>query len=131
MQVCDLPWLPSPPPDFAQICRDLGPSSPALGSRIQHLATHALSAVQSAALTRRIGQSLAAQAAAPPLRRFRLAYVCNATVDGIADCMPAAAARHGVALEVFVPAYDQVVQEAFDKNSMTNTIRPDATLLAV
>lgn len=98
---------------------------------MQYLATHALSAVQSATLTRRIGLCLESQADVPPLRRFRLAYVSNATVDGIADCLPAAAARHGVALEVFVPAYDQVAQEALDRNSTTNTTRPDAILLAV
>lgn len=131
LQICDLPWLPKPPVDFADICRALDQSPGPTGATIQNLATHALSAIQSVTLARAIARCQAAGRDLEPLKNFRLGVLANATIDGIADCLPAAAARHGVALELIVPPYDQVAQQALDAGSMINSARLDATLLAV
>jgi len=43
----------------------------------------------------------------------------------------ASAARHGIALEVIQPTYDQVVQEALTPDSKVNSSKPDAVLFAL
>jgi FkbH-like protein len=43
----------------------------------------------------------------------------------------ASAARHGIALEVIQPSYDQVAQEALTPDSKVNRSKPDAVLFAL
>lgn len=131
LQICDLPWLPPPPANFSEICRAVDAASSLPGATIQHLATHALSAIQSITLGRSIARCRAAGLDLEPLKHFRLGILANATIDGIADCLPAAAARHGVALELILAPYDQVTQQALDAGSMINSARPDAALLLI
>jgi len=42
-----------------------------------------------------------------PLTPFRLAVLSNSTIDMIVPALVASAARHGIALEVIQPSYDQ------------------------
>ncbi|MBU0689905.1 MAG: HAD-IIIC family phosphatase [Gammaproteobacteria bacterium] len=72
-----------------------------------------------------------AQRSFSPLSGFRLGILSNTTFDLLADYLPAAAARHGVALDVLLAPYDQVVQQAVDPGSAINTGRLDACLIAV
>jgi FkbH-like protein len=55
----------------------------------------------------------------------------NSNIDLIAPALVASAARHGIALEVIQPSYDQVVQEALTPDSQVNSSKPDAVLLAL
>ena len=64
------------------------------------------------------GQSLA------PLAPFRIAILSNSTIDMIVPALIASAARHGIALEVIQPSYDQVAQEALTARFKVNSAQP-------
>ncbi|MGA8707776.1 MAG: HAD-IIIC family phosphatase [Steroidobacteraceae bacterium] len=64
-----------------------------------------------------------------PLIPFRLSILSNSTAELIADSLPMAAARHRIALEVKLAPYDQVFQQAFDRDSELHRASPDAILL--
>ena len=66
-----------------------------------------------------------------PLAPFRLAVLSNSTVDLVIPALVASAARHGIALEVIQPSYDQVAQEALTPDSRLNSSKPDAVLFAL
>jgi FkbH-like protein len=66
-----------------------------------------------------------------PLAPFRLALLSNSTVDMIVPALVATAVRHGIALEVIQPSYDQVAQEALTPDSKVNSSKPDAVLFAL
>jgi FkbH-like protein len=126
-----LPWLLEPPPDFPARCRALAADGPALGERIGALAGHRLDAVQSARLGRTLARLRSEGADFAPLSDFRLGTLSSATFDLAADCIPAAAARHGVAVEIVSTPYDQVMQQALDPDSQISRARPDGVLVAV
>jgi FkbH-like protein len=128
--VLTLPWLPAPPVDFRQRRRSLN-NSDARGSAIQMLAQFALNGQQSAMLARSIAEARAEGRDLAPLAGFRLGVLAGDTFDLITDCIPAAAARHGVAVEIATAPYDQVMQQALDPDSGINRARLDAVLLAV
>ena len=65
------------------------------------------------------------------LTPFRLAVSSNSTIDMIVPALVASAARHGIALEVIQPSYDQVAQEALTPDSKVNSSKPDAVLFAL
>ena len=65
------------------------------------------------------------------LSPFRLAVLSNSTIDLIVPALVASAARHGIALEVIQPSYDQVAQEALTPDSRVNSSKPDAVLFAL
>jgi FkbH-like protein len=125
--IVDLPWLPPPPADFAQQCRAIEGGGAA--AAIQRLAALRLSPRQSAMLARALGRCAGPDLA--PLAKFRLGVLASATADVLLDCIPAAAARHGVAVELVSAPYDQVMQQALDAGSGVNAARLDAVLLAV
>jgi len=127
----DLPWLPPAAPDFASACRALPGDGSDLGATLQRLATARLTGSQPLLLTRAIKRSRAAGLSLAPLADLRLGVVSNATFDMIADGLPAAAARHGVALDVMTTDYGQVVQQALDPGSEINAAALDAVLVAV
>jgi FkbH-like protein len=127
----DLPWLPEIPPDFRRLCRELDPAAAGVGAAVQRLATHSLDTTQSANLSRAIARLVAAGADLRPLSPFRLGVVSGATFDIIAEALPAAAARHGVALQVGLAPLDQVEQQAFDPASEINRGGFDGVLVAV
>lgn len=126
----DLPWLPPAPADFSARCRALRDGH-AAGADFQFLAGHRLTAVQAASFRRSFERWLASGGSLAPLSRFKLAILSNATIDFIADEIPAGAARHGIAIELVLPDFDQVMQQVLDPASQTNASRPDAVLLAL
>ena len=52
-------------------------------------------------------------------------------MDMIMPALVATAARHGIALEVIQPSYDQVAQEALSPDSKVNSSKPDAVFFAL
>ena len=129
--IVDLPWLPAPPEDFATRCRSIGPSTAGAGEAIRSLASTRLSPRQALTLGRVIAGCSADAVDLSPLERFSLGVLAGSTFDMPLDQLPAAAARHGVQLELLTAPYGQVMQEAMDPASRTNAARPDAVLLAV
>ena len=126
MDLATLPWLPGAPGDFAERC-----AAAPDGAALARLAGFALDGRQARRLSRRIGAAIAAGTDLSPLSPFKLAVLSNATFDFVADHLPAAAARHGVALDLVLPPYDQAMQQALDPGSETAQARPDAVLLAL
>ncbi len=127
----DLQWLPRPPDDFSKRVRALDAAEGPLGRQIQALAGHALSLNQLTKLAATIEKARRRDHALSPLTPFKLAVLSNSTVDHIAPALIASAARRGVALEVVLPSYDQVVQEALTPDSKVNSSKPDCVLLAL
>ena len=123
-----LPWLLAAPDDFSKRCRALDASN-ASGGAILQLAGFNLSAQQSLSLSRAIARCRGADLS--PLSDFRLGILASATFDLVIDCIPAAAARHGVAVKITSAPYDQVMQQALDPASPINAARFDAVLIAV
>jgi FkbH-like protein len=126
-----LPWLPEPPADFAARCRALGEAGGDVGLAIHRLAGFRLGLSQALSLSRAIDRRRSAGVELSPLSTMRLAVLSNATFDLLADHLPAAAARHGVALEIVLPPFDQAMQEALDPQSQTARAGADAILLAL
>jgi FkbH-like protein len=126
-----LPWLPSPPVDFLAQCKSLISGAESPGPVIQYLASHRLQSIEHAALSRAIRKARATGRSLSPLSSFRLGVLSNSTFDLIADYLPAAAARHGVALDVVSTPYDQATQQALDPTSTINTEHLDGCLIAV
>jgi FkbH-like protein len=126
----EMPWLPAAPPDFQARCRAIGTASARPGDDIQRLAGYRLSEAQSASLGKAIKRCRGAGLDLAPLSPVRLGVLSSATLDLVIDAMPAAAARHGVALDVTRAPYDQILQEAFDPDSAVNRARLDVVLVA-
>ena len=127
----ELQWLPRAPRAFPERVKGLGSLNGPVGREIQSLATCGLDLNQLTKLanaickTRKEGQSL------DPLTPFRLAVLSNSTSDMTIPPLVSSAARHGIALEVIQPSYDQVAQEALNPDSKVNRSKPDAVLLAL
>jgi len=130
-----LQWLPRAPQDFSERLRALGSSPGPLGRDLQALTSHALDLNQltklAKALDKARGNAGSGGEALAPLTPFRLAVLSNSTIDMIVPALVASAARHGIALEVIQPSYDQVAQEAMTPDSKVNSSKPDAVLLAL
>ena len=130
MLIAELPWLPLPPDDFAVQCKALGQSTTAPGMALRQLATARLSGRQALVLSRALDRCRAAGLDLAPLDPLRLGILSNATFDMIADHLPAAALRHGVAVDLIVPPFDQAMQQALDPGSMIHARQSEAILLA-
>src|SRR5436305_8894974 len=129
--IVTLPWLPDAPADFSAQSRALLAGGEDAGPAVQRLAGYRLNATQSNKVGQTMRKLRAAGCSLSPLSDFRLGVLANSTMDFAIDCMPAAAARHGVALELVTAPYDQVMQAALDPNSTINQTRVDAVLVAV
>jgi FkbH-like protein len=127
----ELQWLPRPTQEFRQKLKALGNAAQHLGSELQSLASQALDVNQLTALAAIINKLRADGRSLDPLVPFRLAVLSNSTVDLIVPALVASAARHGIALDVVQPSYDQVAQEALTPDSKVNSSKPDAVLLAL
>ena len=131
----ELQWLPRPPEDFSGRLKALRSSAGSPGRELQALASYALDLNQLTRLAKDIEKRRAdgvkGNQALEPLVPFRLAVLSNSTIDMIAPAMVASAARHGIAMEVIQPSYDQVAQEALTPDSKVNGSKPDAVLLAL
>lgn len=102
-----------------------------LGREVQALALPALDLNQLTKLARAIEKARADGKSLAPLTPFRLAVLSNSTIDMMVPALVATAARHGIALEVIQPSYDQVAQEALTPDSKVNSAKPDAVLFAL
>jgi FkbH-like protein len=129
--IVEFPWLPDAPDDFASLCRRMTAADVALGTQVRYLATHRLTDGMSSALGRAIRRCRNSGASFAPLSQFRLGVLSNATMDIVADSLPAASARHGIDLEVTIAPFDQVMQQALDSDSEINRGNFDAVLLAL
>ena len=127
----ELQWLERAPQDFSERLKSLALQTDPLGCELQTLALHALDLNQLTKLARAIAKLRADGKSLAPLTPFRLAVLSNSTTDLILPALVASAARHGVALEIIQPAYDQVAQEALTPDSKVNLSRPDAVLFAL
>jgi FkbH-like protein len=127
----ELQWLPRAPEDFPQRVKGLRGSPGSLGREIHALAQHGLDVNQLTRLSKVVSTAILNQEPLDPLTPFRLAVLSNSTVDLIVPALVASAARHGVALEVIQPSYDQVAQEALNPDSSVNSSKPDAVLFAL
>jgi FkbH-like protein len=126
-----LPWLSPAPADFSAQCRAVPDAQSDFGAAVQRLATFRLNGSQSARLAQTMRKLRTAGRHLSPLSDFRLGVLASGTFDLVLDCVPAAAARHGVAVEIISTPYDQVMQQALDPQSEINRARPDAVLIAV
>jgi FkbH-like protein len=127
----ELQWLPRAPQDFARMLKDTSDSGVSLGRELRALALHALDLNQLTKLSRSIGKALAEGKSLEPLVPFRLAMLSNSTIDFVVPALVGSAARHGIALEVIQPSYDQVAQEALTPDSKVNSSKPDAVLFSL
>jgi FkbH-like protein len=127
----ELQWLPRPPQDISAQLKAARSSGESLGTAIRSLASFSLDLNQLTKLARVIGRAISEGASLHPLEPFRLAILSNSTVDMIVPALIASAARHGIALEIIQPLYDQVAQEALTPDSKVNSSKPDAVLFAL
>jgi FkbH-like protein len=127
----ELQWLPHPPQDFSTLLKSAASSGESLGSEIKRLASFALNLNQLIKLAKVIRKARSESTSLLPLVPFRLALLSNSTVEMIASSLIASAARHGIALEVIEPRYDQSAQEALTPDSKVNASKPDAVLFAL
>lgn len=127
----ELQWLPRVPQDFSERLKGSSKYSGPLGREFQALASYGLDLNQLTKLARSISKARSEGRQLDPLTPFRLAVLSNSTVDLVVPALIASAARHGVALEVIQPSYDQVAQEALTPDSKINASKPDAVLFAI
>lgn len=126
----ELQWLPATPADFAERVKALDKSEkPSV--ELRQLANYALDLNQLLRLAKATEKLRGNVKELPGLTPFRLAILSNSTVDLIVPALTATALRHGIALEVIKPSYDQVAQEALTPDSLVNTSKPDAVLFAL
>ena len=98
---------------------------------LARLAAHRLDAGQARKLSRAIARTLEDGGNLEPLGLYKLAILSSGTMDFVADQLPAAAARRGLALDLHVATAGLVEQEALHSESGTAAFGPDATLLAL
>ncbi len=127
----ELQWLLRVPPEFPSKLKALPDLDAPLGNELQSLASPALDLNQLTKLAKAIAKARAGGKSLDPLTPFRLAVLSNSTIDLILPALVASAARHGIAMEVIQPSYDQVAQEALTPDSKVNSSKPDAVLFAL
>ncbi len=127
----ELQWLPRTPIDFAARLKALGSAEGTAGNELKALAKYGLDLNQLTKLAKAIEKARAAGRSLDPLVPFRLAVLSNSTIEMAVPALVASAARHGIALEIIQPSYDQVAQEALTPDSKVNSSKPDAVLFAL
>jgi FkbH-like protein len=125
-----LAWLPAPPRNFAAQVKSLDRAATP-GALCRALANHALDDNQLGRLGRAIMRAQQQGRDLSPLQPFRLGILGNGTLDLLVPLLVASTARYGLALECILPPYGQVAQQAFALDSLINTSKPDAVLLAI
>jgi FkbH-like protein len=126
-----LRWLPPAPHDFSTKLKNLANQTENLGATCRALGLCSLDLNQLTKLGRFLLNAQSSGAALHPLVPFRLAVLSNSTIDLIVPALVASAARHGIALEIVQPSYDQVAQEALTPDSKINSCHPDAVLFSL
>ncbi len=130
-KLIDLPWLPVAPDDWLERARQISPEAPDAGADLRALASFRLDASQSTALRRAAVKLRKAGNTLAPLSPFKLGIIAANTFDLVLDCLPAAAMRHGVALETLQTSYGMIMQPVLDPMSPVYTSKLDAILLVV
>jgi FkbH-like protein len=125
-----LEWLPRLTKEFDAELRSLDLCEGGLGNELRALARHGLDINQLNKLAKAIKKARSAGKSLHPLVPFKLALLSNSTVDFIIPALIASATRHGIDLDIILPSYDQVAQEALTPDSKTNSSKPDAVLFA-
>jgi FkbH-like protein len=127
----ELRWLQRVPNDISTRLNALKTWTGQIGRELQAVASYGLDLNQLTKLSRVVVKAVAAGRPLDPLTPFRLALLSNSTVDLLVPALIASALRHGIALEVIQPSYDQVAQEALTPDSQVNRSKPDAVLFAL
>lgn len=127
----ELQWLPRPPGDFSERLEDISEPDRFSGREVRALASYFLNLNQLTRLSKCIEKARLYARSLEPLEPFRLAVLSNSTTDFIMGGLVASAARHGIALEIIQPSYDQVAQEAFTPDSKVNSSKPDAVIFSI
>lgn len=123
--------MPRAPHDHSTRLSAVKNSAGPLGRELQALASYGLDLNQLTKLANVIVKARSLGKTLDPLTPFRLALLSNSTVDLVVPALIASAIRHGIALEVIHPSYDQVAQEALTPDSQVNSSKPDAVLFAL
>jgi FkbH-like protein len=127
----ELRWLPRAPKEFSARLKALAASEQALGRELRSLASYGLDLNQLTKLARTMDKARSEGRCLDPLLPFRLGVLSNSTMELVVPALVASAARHGIALEVVPPSYDQAAQEALTPDSKVNSSKPDAVLFAL
>ena len=127
-----LPWLPSPPLNFRELCHAIDIES-AVGLRdIVALSKHALNDSQLTALARLSSRFRDKRTEAiPDLQPFTLGVISNATTKLLIPALTVSALRYGVDLRIVEAEFNQVMQAATQPESAFIEAGPQAILLAL
>lgn len=126
-----LSWLPPPPSDFRDLCRSLEVGSAGLGEVVRSLAWHDFDSGGSRCLSRAIARLLDQGAVLEPLSPLRLAVLPCRQFDLVSDALPAAAARHGVALTLHVAPAERVETALLDPDPELAIFDPDLVFVDI
>ncbi len=127
----NLAWLPRAPAEFNERYKALTDSTSDLGTRILHLAGHALDGNQLARLGKAIDRARLNNRSLSPLTAFRLGLVSNSTVSLIVPALIATAARHRIALECVTLRFDEIVAAGPRAGTAFGGESFDAVLIAI
>jgi FkbH-like protein len=128
----ELQWLLRAPEDFSKRLKALEEADDRwLGRELKGLASHALDLNQLTRVAKFVKRARTEGKSLDPLTPFRLAVLAGSTIDMMVPALTASAVRHGIALEIIQPSYDQVAQEALTPDSKVNQSKPDAVLIAI
>jgi len=132
LKIEKLPWLPRLSSQFREHCNAiLDIPENELGSALQKLSMQYLGFNQMNKLAKISSKLKNEGSDLTPLTPFKLGVVSNATISFLKPCLEASALRYGVALEVVIGDFDQIMQEALNPGSTINLAKPDAILLAL
>jgi len=126
-----LQWLPQPPHEFSESLKAAGSDAASPGRELRALASHALNLNQLTKLAKVVTKARSERRPLDPLVPFRLALVSNSTTDMMVPALVGSGLRHGLALDIIHPPYDQVAQAVLAPDSVVNVSKPDAVLFAI
>lgn len=129
MNPATLPWLPKPPENFRQLCATLPNLAENPGPALLRAAACALDNNQLHSLARAYAKILTKHPDSLGLTPIRLGILSNATVDLLLPAIIASGLRYGLAVEVIVPPFGQVMQAVTDPDSGLWSGRLDVVLL--
>lgn len=121
----EMPWLPVAPADFRQRCKAFTESEPKLGERLIALAAQRADSAQSRAFAKLLARVHATGTSLDPMAPMRIAVLGSGTLDILADALPIACARHGIAATLTLGEYDQLVQTALTPGCAVWASKPE------
>ena len=126
-----LGWLLPPPEEFRRAVKDLkADTGPVDGRALARLADYGHDLDGLNRLSKAI-EGLGERLKPAPLSPLRLAVLAEGTADLIIPALRATAPRHGVLLDLYVPAYGQAMQEALNPASGLAAAALEAALVAL